>query len=199
MEIIKDSGIAEKELFDEVRKLLKLKNTEFVVDKSLQDSYCDKYGLGNVENDKIICHLKTLEDSIHEGVHAFFAERTRKLMEKLGDEEFWSREEETLEDDHLEEITARIIQTNIQVKELRPCKEDAQKKVKSMSEDIGFYQDIDLGKKIMRLYFSIYEFYCICPKDIILYDDIKKNIDPIIIYNKLARYVGIHELYNKER
>lgn len=197
MKIIKDSGIAEKELFNEVRKLFKLKNTEFVVDNSLPDSYCDKYGLENDENDKIICYLKTPEDSIHEGVHAFFAERTRKLMEKLGDEEFWSREEETLEDDHLEEVTARIIQTNIQLKELRPCKEDVQKKVKSMYEEIVSYQNIDLGKKIMRLYFSTYEFYCICPKDIILYNDIKKYIDPIIIYNKLARYVGIHELYNK--
>ncbi len=182
--------ILERELFSQIKELFKLKNTEFIIDSTLEDSYCDKYTEGN----DIICYLKTPEHAIHEGVHAFFAKRVRTLMKKLGDEEFWSREEGTLGDENLEEITARFVVANFQGKDIDICTEDIQKKVKSMSEEEWIYKDIELGKNIRRLYFSLYEFNCICPKDIMLHRNIKNDIDPIIIYNKLARYVGVREL-----
>lgn len=63
-----------------------------------------------------------------------------------------------------------------------------------MSEKTRFYENIELGKKIMRLYTSIYDFNCVCLKDVELYNNIKNDIDPMITYNKLARYIGANEL-----
>lgn len=180
----------EEELFDEVRKLFNLKNTEFIVDKSLLTSECDT----DTEDGITRCYLISIDDAIHEGVHAFFEERSQRLWEQLGEEEYISKIENIVTIEHLEEITARIIEINSQKKELKVCHEETQKIVRSMAEKTRYYEDIELGKKIERLYMSIWHFYCICPKDIEFYNSIKKDIDPIIIYNKLAKYVGTNEL-----
>lgn len=94
----------------------------------------------------------------------------------------------------IKDTTARLIEINSQNIILETCSEDIQKTVRFMSEKTIFYEDIELGRKIMRLYTSIYDFSCICPKDTGLYNNIKSDIDPIIVYNKLAIYVGSHEL-----
>lgn len=179
-----------EELFDEVRKLFNLKNTEFIVDKSLLTSECDT----DTEDGITRCYLISIDDAIHEGVHAFFEERSQRLWEQLGEEGYISRIENIVTIEHLEEITARIIETNSQKKELEVCHEETQKIVRSMTEKTRYYEDIELGKKIERLYMSIWHFYCICPKDIKFYDNIKNDIDPMVAYNKLAKYVGTNEL-----
>jgi len=180
----------EAELFDEVRKLFNLKNTEFIVDKSLLTSGCDT----DTEDGITRCYLKSIDDAIHEGVHAFFEERSQKLWEQLGEEGYISRIENIVTVEHLEEVTARLVEVNSQNILLEICSEDVQKTVRFMSERTRFYENIELGKKIIRLYTSIYDFNCICPKDIELYSNVKKDTDPIIVYNKLAIYAGANEL-----
>jgi len=182
---------SEEELFDEVRKLLNLKNTEFIVESDIEDSFCDTYTTDRITR----CYLKRAEDAIHEGVHAFFEERSQRLWEQLGEEEYKNKIENIVTDEHLEEVTSRFIEVNSQNIQLEVCsEEDVQKTVRFMSERTKFYENVELGKKIMRLYISIYDFYCVYPKDLELYKNLKDDIDPIIIYNKLARYVGTHEL-----
>lgn len=127
-------------------------------------------------------------------MHAFFEERSQKLWEQLGEEEYKIKIENIVTDEHLEEVVARLIEVNSQGIHLEICSEDIQKTVRFMSEKTKFYEDIELGKKIMRLYTSIYDFSCICPKDIDIYNQLKKTIEPITVYNKLARYVGTYEL-----
>jgi hypothetical protein len=134
------------------------------------------------------------DDAIHEGVHAFFEERSQKLWEQLGEEEYKSNIEYIVTIEHLEEVTARLVEVNSQSLVLEICSEDVQKTVRFISEKTRFYENIELGKKIIRLYMSIYDFNCICPKDIEFYNSVKKDIDPIIVYNKLAKYVGTYEL-----
>lgn len=180
----------EEELFDEVRKLFNLKRTEFIVDPDIHESVCDT----DTEDGITRCYLIDTIDAIHEGVHAFFEERSQRLWEQLGEEGYISRIENIVTIEHLEEITARIIETNSQKKELDICPEDNQKIIMSMAEKTRYYEDIELGKKIERLYMSIWHFYCIYPKDIEFYNSIKKDIDPIIVYNKLAKYIGANEL-----
>lgn len=180
----------EEELFDEVRKLFNLKSTDFIVDPDIFESVCETY----TEDGITRCYLKSIDDTIHEGVHAFFEERSQRLWEQLGNEEYESKIENIVTNEHLEEVTARLIEVNSQNITLETCSEDVQKVVRFMSEKTRPYEDIELGKKIMRLYTSIYDFNCICPKDIELYNNIKNDVDPIIVYNKLARYVGSHEL-----
>lgn len=182
--------LKEEELFDEVRKLFNLKSTDFVVDPDIFESVCETY----TEDGIIICYLKSIDDAIHEGVHAFFEERSQRLWEQLGNEEYESKIENIVTNEHLEEVTARLVEVNSQNITLETRSEDVQKVVRFISEKTIFYEDIELGKKIMRLYTSIYDFSCICPKDIDLYNNIKNDIDPIIVYNKLARHVGSHEL-----
>lgn len=180
----------EEELFDEVRKLFNLKRTEFIVDPDIHKSVCDT----DTEDGITRCYLIDPIDAIHEGVHAFFEERSERLWEQLGEEEYKSKIEYIVTVEHLEEVTARLVELNSQKKELYICPEDNQKTVRFMSEKARVYEDIELGKKIMRLYTSMYEFNCVCPKDIEFYNSIKKDIDPIIVYNKLAIHVGSHEL-----
>ena len=177
-----------EELTDEVNKLFNLKNTEFIVDENLISSGCDTYG-GITR-----CYLKDPIDAIHEGVHAFFEERYQRLWEQLGEEGYESKIENIVTNPHLEEVVARIIEKSSQNIELNICHDDTKKTVKFMSEKTIYYKDIELGEKILRLYTSIYDFYCICPKDIQFYNNIKNDIDPMIVYNKLARYIGTHEL-----
>lgn len=183
-------GLKEEELFDEVRKLFNLKRTGFIIDKNLLTSECDT----DTEDGITRCYLKSIDDAIHEGVHAFFEERSQRLWEQLGEEVYISRIENIVTVEHLEEVTARLIEVNSQNILSEICSEDVQKTVRFMSEKTRFYDDIELGKKIMRLYTSMYDFNCICPKDIEFYNSIKKDIDPIIVYNKLAKYVGANEL-----
>lgn len=180
----------EEELFNEVRKLFNLKNTDFIVDPDISESVCETY----TEDGLTRCYLRSIDDAIHEGVHAFFEERSQKLWEQLGEEEYQLKIENIVTNEHLEEVTARLIETNSQNMILEICSEDIQKTVRFMSEKTIFYEDIELGKKIMMLYTSIYDFSCICPKDTGLYNNIKSDIDPIIVYNKLAVYAGSHEL-----
>jgi hypothetical protein len=180
----------EEELFDEVRKLFNLKRTVFIVDKKLLTSECNT----DTEDGITRCYLQSIDDAIHEGVHAFFEERSQKLWEQLEEEGYISRIENIVTVKHLEEVTARLVEVNFQNILLEICTEDVQKTVRFMSERTRFYENIELGKKIIRLYTSIYDFNCICPKDIKFYDNIKKDIDPIIVYNKLAKYVGTKEL-----
>jgi hypothetical protein len=182
----------EEELFNEVRKLFNLKNTDFIVDPDISESVCDTH----TEDGITRCYLRTIDDAIHEGVHAFFEERSQKLWEQLGEEEYILKIENIVTNEHLEETVARLIEVNSQNKRLEICSEEIQKIVRFVSEKTRFYDDIELGKKIMRLYTSIYDFSCICPKDIDLYNDVKTDIHPIMIYNKLARYVRTHELEN---
>lgn len=177
-------------LFSEVRKLFDLKNTEFIVEPGLESSYCDTH----VEDGIIICYLKQPEDAIHEGVHAFFEERSQRLWEQLGEEGYKAKIENIVTDEHLEEITSRLIEINSQNFRLVICSEDVQKTVRFMSEKTRSYEDTELGKKIMRLYASIFDFYCACPKDLQIYKSLKNYVGPMIIYNNLARYVGTHEL-----
>lgn len=179
-----------EELFDEVRKLFSLKKTEFIFDPDITKSICDT----NTEDGITRCYLIDPIDAIHEGVHAFFEERSERLWEQLGEEEYKSKIGYIVTVEHLEEVTARLVELNSQKKELDICPEYNQKMVRFMSEKARVYEDIKLGKKIMRLYTSIYEFNCICPKDIGLYNNMKNDVDPIIVYNKLARHIGSHEL-----
>ena len=180
----------EEELFDEVRKLFNLKNTEFIVDKSLLTSVCD----ANTEDGIIRCFLKHEEDAVHEAVHAFFDEKSEELWEKLGEEGFKKNINNIITNEHLEEVTARIIEHNILKKELEICNESQKDVVSFMSKSGMPYANKELGKNIMRLYISIYDFHCIYPKDIKFYNNIKNDIDPIVVYNKLAKYVGTYEL-----
>lgn len=177
-------------LFNEVTELFDLKNTEFIVEPGLESSYCDTYA----EEGIVICYLKKPDDAIHEGVHAFFEERSQRLWEQLGEEGYKNKIENIVTDEHLEEITSRLIENNTQNIKLDTCSEDVQKTVRFMAEKTRFYENIELGKKIIRLYVSIYDFYCVCPKDLEIYKSLKNYVGPMIIYNKLARYVGTHEL-----
>lgn len=179
-----------EELFNEVRKLFNLENTEFIIEPNLDTSICDT----DTEDGITRCYLRDIEDAIHEGVHAFFEERSQRLWEWLGEEGFKAKIENIVTIRHLEEITARIIEANFQKKELEICPEDTQRVVKFTAEKSRYYEDIELGKKIERLYMSIWNFYCTCPKDLQFYNNIKNDIDPIIVYNKLAKYVGTNEL-----
>jgi hypothetical protein len=179
-----------EELFEDVRKLLNLKNTEFIIDPDIIESTCETY----TEDGVTRCYLKSINDAIHEGVHAFFEERSLRLWKKLGEEEYISNLENIVTDENLEETTARLLEVNSQNISLDICSEDVQKTTRFMSEKTKPYENIELGKKITRLYTSIYDFNCVCPKDIEFYNDIKNDIDPIIIYNKLARYIGTDEL-----
>lgn len=179
-----------KGFFEEVRKLLNLKKTEFIVDPNIIESTCETY----TEDGITRCYLKSIDDTIHEGVHAFFEERSQRLWEQLGEEEYIFNIENVVTDEHLEETTARLVEVNSQNATLKICSEDVQKVVRFMSEKTKLYENIELGKKITRLYTSIFDFNCICPKDIEFYNNIKNDIDPIIIYNKLARYIGSNEM-----
>lgn len=184
----------EKELFNEVRKLLSLKRTEFIVNTDLEDSFCDPCSEPGI----IRCYLKKPEDAIHEGTHAFFEERSIMLREELGEDIYKSKINNIMTDNNLEETTSRLIEVNSQNITLDICSEDIQKTVRFKSETTKWisphYENIELEKKITRLYLSIYDFDCICPKDIEFYNEVKKDIDPMIIYNKLARYIGTYEL-----
>lgn len=179
-----------EDLFNEVRKLFGLKNTEFIIDPDLTTSICETY----TEDGVTRCYLENPTDAHHEGVHAFFEERSQKLWEQLGEEEYKTKIENIVTDEHLEEVTARLVEVNIEKRELPICHEDTQKIIRFLVETSKFYADRELGKKIERLYQSIWNFNCICPKDIEFYDNIKTDIDPIIVYNKLARYVRTYEL-----
>lgn len=179
-----------EELFDEIRKLFNLRHTEFIIDPDIHVSTCETY----TEDGITRCFLESVDDAIHEGVHAFFEERSQRLLEQLGIEEWKSKIENIVTDERLEEVTARLVEVNSQNITLEICSEDVQKTVKFMSEKTRLYENIELGKKIMRLYTSIYDFNCICPKDIELYDNIKNDIDPITVYNKLAVYIGTNQL-----
>lgn len=180
----------QEELFDEIRKLFGLKKTEFIVDPDIYESICETY----TEDGITRCYLKSVEDAVHEAVHSFFEERSQKLWEQLGEEKYKSKIENIVTDEHLEEVTARIIETNSQNITLEICSEDVKKTVRFMSEKTRLYENIELGKKIMRLYTSIFDFNCICPKDVELYNTVKTDIDPITVYNKLAKYVNTYEL-----
>lgn len=179
-----------EELFEEVKKLFNLKRTEFIVEKELLTSECDT----DTEDGITICYLRDIEDAIHEGVHAFFEERSQRLYEQLGEEEYVSRIKNIVTIEHLEDLTARIIELNFQKRELDICPKDTQRVIEFISKKSTYYENIELGKKIERLYASIWDFYCLCRKDIELYNDIKNDIYPIIVYNKIARYVGTDEL-----
>ncbi len=179
-----------KELFDEIKKLFNLKRTEFIVDKSLLTSECDTF----TEDGIIRCFLKHEEDAVHEAVHAFFDEKNEDMWEKLGEEGFKKNIKNIITNEHLEEVAARIIEHNILKKKLMLCDESQKDVVSFMSKSGMPYANKELGKKIMRLYISIYDFHCICPKDIKFYNNIKNDIDPMVVYNKLAKYVGTHEL-----
>mgnify|MGYP003393663099 FL=1 len=113
-------------------------------------------------------------------------------MRELGTIKYNSRKENIEPDIYLEEITARIVETNFQNITLDTCTDNVIKYVNSANRIL--YEDIQLGKKIFKLFLSIYGYECICPKDIELYNDIKNDIDPIIVYNKLAKYVGTNEI-----
>lgn len=179
-----------EELLDDIRKLLNLKRTEFIVDPDLKDSFCDPYSGDGITR----CYLKRPEDAIHEGIHAFFEERSQRLWEELGEDVYKSKIEYIVTDEHLEELSARLIEVNSQNIVLNICSEDFQKTTRFIAVKSSHYEDIELGKKIMRLYASMYDFYCVCPLDIEFYNDVRNDIDPMIIYNKLARYVGAFEL-----
>lgn len=178
----------EEELFNQVKKLLGLKRTEFIFDPDREDSLCeysDKDGITR-------CYLRDILESIHEGVHAYFFERNRRLLGELGTIKYNSRKENIEPDIYLEEITARIVEINFQNITLGICTENTIKYMNSTNKIM--HENTQVGKKIYRLFLSIYGYECVCPKDIKFYDNIKKDIDPIIIYNKLAKYVGTNEL-----
>ncbi len=185
----------EKGFFEEVTKLFNLKKTKFIIDPDIHESVCETYAEDGITR----CYLKSIEDTIHEGVHAFFEERSQRLWEKLGEEEYISKIENIVTDEHLEETTARLVEVNSQNIILDICSKDVQKVVRFMSEKTNLYENVALGKKIMRLYTSIFDFNCICPKDIELYDNIKNDINPIIVYNKLAKYIGTNWLINENK
>lgn len=179
-----------EELFDEIKKLFNLTRTEFIVDKSLLTSECDTF----TEDGIIRCFLKDEDDAVHEAVHAFFDEKSEELWEKLGEEGFKKNIKNIVTNEHLEEVTARLIEYNILKKELEICNESQKDVITFMSKSGMPYANKKIGKKIMRLYQSIYDFHCICPKDIQFYNSVKNDVGPLIIYNKLAKYVGAHEL-----
>lgn len=175
------------ELINELKKLFNLKKTEFIIDPNI---------FSGCKIDEIItCYSRSEEDIIHEGVHALFEERRRRLLEQLGEEQYQYKIKNIVPDRILEEITARIIDNNFQGMILTTCSKKFQMEIRNfVISQSTKYEDIELGKKIMRLYGSMYEFYCICPEDNELYKDLKNDIDPLIVYNKLARYVGTYEL-----
>ena len=175
---------------DEIKKLFNLKNTEFIVDKTILTSVCDTSN----EDGIIRCFLKHEEDAVHEAVHAFFDEKNEDMWRKLGEEGFKKNIKNIITNEHLEEVTARIIEHNILKKKLMLCNESQKDVVTFMSKSGMPYENKELGKKIMRLYQSIYGSHCICPKDIKFYNNIKDDTDPMVVYNKLAIYVGTNEL-----
>jgi len=175
------------ELINELKKLFNLKRTEFIIDPNI---------FSECKIDKIItCYSRSEEDIIHEGVHAFFEERRRRLLEQLGEEQYQNKIKNIVPDRILNEITARLIDNNFQGTILTTCSKKFNMVIRNfVASQNTKYKNIELGKKIMRLYGSMYEFYCVCPEDNELYKNIKNDIDPLIVYNKLARYVGTHEL-----
>lgn len=178
-----------EELFNEIKKLFNLKKTEFIFDPNIEDNYSKD------SHDKTtIYYLKDPIMAVYEGVHAYFKERNKRLWEELGHIKYLSKRENIETDCRLEEVTARFIEINFQNITMDTCPDDVQKYVKLISELARWYEDIELGRKIVRLYMSIYKNNCICPKDVQFYNTIKNDIDPIIVYNKLAKYVGTHEL-----
>ena len=44
---------------------------------------------------------------------------------------------------------------------------------------------------LKEVFLSIYEYECICPKDIELYNNIKNDTDPIIIYNNILVHTNL--------
>lgn len=177
-----------KKLFDEVKKLFDLKRTEFIFDPDREDSLCEC----SDEDGIIRCYLRDILESIHEGVHAYFFERNRRLLKELGITKYNLRKENIEPNIYLEEVAARIIETNFQNITLGVCTDSAIKYMNSTNKIL--HENTQAGEKIFELWLSIDGYECICPKDIKFYDNIKKDIDPIIVYNKLAKYVGTYEL-----
>ncbi len=205
------------ELSDEIKKLFNLKRTDVIIDPNVQ-SYCE------ISKDIIKCYVESEEDMIHELTHAFFRERNAILREQLEEEQYRSKIKDVVPDKYLEEITSRIVSYNIQHKYIRKCDEGIQKFLmrtykqnteklgdihysigyeydtnleKHIDIELGKYKNIEIVKKVFRLYGALYDYYCICPKDYEFYKSIKNDVDPLMLYNKLARYIGIHELKDK--
>lgn len=177
-------------LFNEVKKSLNLRKTEFILDPDIDDSYC-RY---NPEDEITRCYIKDPITVVYQGVRAFFKERDKRFWRELETAQYLSKIKNIQTDSSLEEVTARIIDANFQNITLGTCPDNIQKYVTFFSETARWHEDRALGEKIVRLYISISKNNCICPKDVELYNNIKKDIDPIIVYNKLAKYVGTHEL-----
>jgi len=182
-----DTGECVVKDFDDVKRLLGLKKTKFVVDPELLNSTCD-----TSSEEEIICYLTEPKYAIHEGVHAFFDERGRRLWDTLGEEKYKQNISNIVTDRHLEEITARVIETNYNKRELRACDKDTSDVVDFTSRSHS-YADKELGEKITRLS-SIYDYYCVMPQDMELYNKLKKKLDPIDVYNEAAEHVGADKL-----
>lgn len=197
------------ELSEEVKKLFRLKRTEVIIDPN-DRSRCE-------HNETIKCYVESEDDMIHEMVHAHYREIHRKLKEQLEEARYQSKIRDIIPDKYLEEISARIISYNIQHKQMRKCPGDTQMLLTKIIDsdvgrigttyysigadiklgeyvELGEYNNIEIVKKVLRLYRSIYDFLCICPKDFEFYQSIKDDVDPLATYNKLAKYVGIREL-----
>lgn len=188
--------MTDKEFFDEVKKLLGLKDTDFILDSEIDESKCDIIKVIEKEELKtknIVCILKDRIDAIHEGVHAFFAEREQRIRDKLEKEEF-KRDIDfiyTIRD--IEEITARIIEINLQDIEICICNEDIRLVINRCKYNGEEELDEELGRNINNI-MSIYDYYCVMPHDIELFNKVKGKNDPVEIYNVLAEYVGADKL-----
>lgn len=197
----------EIELFQELSKelieLYNLTKTEVIINPN-DRSRCET-------TSKIIrCHVQSESDMIHEIVHAFFRERNLRIREQFG-KEYNQIVKAIVPDKYVEEIVAR----------LKKCNENMQTLLKGIYESnaielgdtyssIGIdydpnlekYVDVELGefnnietvKKVFRFYQSLYNYYCICPIDYEFYKSIKNDIEPLKLYNKLAKYFGINEM-----
>ncbi len=178
-----------EELFNEVTKIFNLKDTEFILNSNTITSRCDT---SRGESEKVICILAKPEDAIHEGVHAFFEERSQDLWNRLGEKNYIKNINFIVTIQDIEEITARIIECNLTNKKLYICKPNIQDII-NMNFTKYHYEDRRLGSEINHIK-SIYDFYCIMPQDKEFFDKIKDITNPIEIYNIIAEYIKTDKL-----
>jgi len=186
---LEESSSKIQEEIEKVKKLFDLRNTDFIIDSTTIESRCDT---SKSESKNVVCVLINIEDAVHEGVHAFFEERSQELWDKLGENKWKKNIDSITTIQDLEEITARIIELNVANKTIDICDKDVRDVI-----DKNFvsthYADKRLGTEINQIK-SVYDFYCIKQEEMELYNKLKNKTDPIEVYNILAERVKAPKL-----
>lgn len=182
------SSKTQKEI-EKVKELFNLRNTNFIIDPTTIESICDT---SRSESKNVVCVLINIKDAVHEGVHAFFEERSQKLWDKLGENKWKKNIDHITTIQDLEEITARIIELNVANKIIDICDENI-RDIIDKNFVSAHYADKRLGTEINQIK-SIYDFYCIKSEEKELYNKLKNKTDPIEVYNILAERVRAPKL-----